>query len=297
MKVHAQPRPLTAPIPGGTREATVRVEPIQAGSFTASSTFAAGPVAGLRARMGAGGGAHEVPVPTYLIEHPTFGRLLIDTGFHPSITAKPSANLGHVISRRTEPKLAPGGDLAAQLRERGIDAKSIELVVMTHLHFDRASAMTEFEGATFIVSLAEWEGLLELSQPAHHEYRTEHFDYAFDYRTVDYDGESISSYSTFARTFDLFGDGSVRLAFTPGHSPGHQAVICRLRDHDLVIAGDAIESLGELDGSGGEAKPFDPHTHRRSIQELRLFHRNYPQAVILPGHDSEVWAASGRIYE
>ena len=53
-----------------------------------------------------------------------------------------------------------------------------------------------------------------------------HFDYAFDYRTVDFDRGGIDSYASFGRTFDLFGDGSIRLAFTPGHSAGHMSVIC-----------------------------------------------------------------------
>ena len=64
---------------------------------------------------------------------------------------------------------------------------------------------------------------------------TQHFDYAFDYRTLSYHTDAISSYATFGRTFDLFGDGSVRLASTPGHSAGHQSLICRLRDRDLRL--------------------------------------------------------------
>ena len=88
-----------------------------------------------------------------------------------------------------------------------------------------------------------------------------HFDYAFDYRTVSFDGPTVGSYSTFGRTFDLFGDGSVRLAFTPGHTLGHMSVICRLRDRDLVIAGDAVYTLGQLDDAP-PPRPEDPHTWR-----------------------------------
>lgn len=302
MKVHVQPRPVTAAVPGGRAGATVTVEPIQAGRFTpAPGTMSqGGRIAGLKARIRGGPAPQSpTPVPTYLIRHPSFGELVVDTGFHPSVTAKPAANLGHTIAHRTNPELEPGADLAAVLRGRGIDSKSIRLVVMTHLHFDRASAMTEFEGAAFVVSAAEWESVASLSQPAQYQYRTEQFDYAFDYRTLDYDGPGIGSYGTFARTFDLFGDGSVRLAFTPGHSEGHQSVICRLRERDLVIAGDAIETLAELESSNDAtaSASFDPHTHRRSLQELRLFCKHYPQAVVLPGHDPEVWATSGQIYE
>ena len=44
-------------------------------------------------------------------------------------------------------------------------------------------------------------------------------------------------------------------------------------------------------------RPLDRHTWRRSRQELALFARQYPQAVIVPGHDPEHWAALGRRYE
>ena len=71
------------------------------------------------------------------------------------------------------------------------------------------------------------------SQPTLNGYRRAHFDYAFDYRTVDFDRAGIDSYASFGRTFDLFGDGSIHLAFTPGHSAGHMSVICRLKQRRL----------------------------------------------------------------
>jgi len=106
---------------------------------------------------------------------------------------------------------------------------------------------------------------------------------------VSYDGPRITSYSTFGRTFDLFGDGSVRLAYLPGHSAGHQALVCRLGDRDLVIAGDAIYTHRQLTDAPEAPRPADPHTYRRSLQELRLFARQFPQAVIIPGHDPDHW--------
>ena len=130
-----------------------------------------------------------------------------------------------------------------------------------------------------------------------HGYRQSHYDYAFDYRTLSYDSERISSYASFGRTFDLFGDASVRLAATPGHSAGHQSVICRLADRDLVIAGDAIYTVGQLDDAPEPPRPLDRHNWRRSRQELRLFRDRYPQALIVPGHDPEFWPTLAERYE
>ncbi|HEX6601550.1 MAG TPA: MBL fold metallo-hydrolase, partial [Solirubrobacterales bacterium] len=106
------------------------------------------------------------------------------------------------------------------------------------------------------------------------------------------------SYASFGRTFDLFGDGSIHLAFTPGHSAGHMSVVCRLKEHDFVIAGDTMYMLSQLDGSEpGPPRPQDAHNFRRSLQEMRLFHTQFPAAVIAPSHDPDFYAAVKQRYE
>ena len=170
-----------------------------------------------------------VPVPAFLIRHPSAGAILVDTGLHPSIATDGKENFGGLGNRFGKPTLEPGEDVPAQLRKRGLDPGEIPVVVMTHLHIDHTSAISEFPNSTFVVSETEWEAA---DAPARSRplngYRRPHFDYAFDYRTVDFDRAGIDSYASFGRTFDLFGDGSIRLAFTPGHSAGHMSVICRL---------------------------------------------------------------------
>ena len=95
-----------------------------------------------------------------------------------------------------------------------------------------------------MVSDTEWEAATVGARPTLNGYRRAHFDYAFDYRTVDFDRGGIDSYATFGRNFDLFGDGSIRLAYTPGHSAGHMSVIARLKERDFVIGGDATYTAG-----------------------------------------------------
>jgi N-acyl homoserine lactone hydrolase len=302
MKVHAEPKPLTGPFPGGERGASVIVEPLRAGEVQFPGAFferPGGRFEGLKV-MGIGTPRSSywwVPCPVFLIHHPSAGPLLVDTGLHPSVSAKPSENMGRLYSWLAKPRLGPGEDVPAQLRTRGLDAKQIRLVVMTHLHEDHASGMSEFPNSTFVVSADEWHAATTDSRPVLRGYRPGHYDYVFDYRTLTYAGDRITSYSTFGRTFDLFGDGSVRLAFTPGHSAGHQSVICRLSDRDFVIAGDAVYTHRQLEGGPEPPRPVDRHTWRRSRQELQLFHRQYPQAVIVPGHDPEHWQSLDSRYE
>jgi N-acyl homoserine lactone hydrolase len=238
-----------------------------------------------------------VPCPAFLITHPSAGPILVDTSLHSSIAAEPAENFGRLATRYARPRIEPGRDLPSQLRELGADPRSIPLVVMTHLHFDHASGISEFPSSTFVISSAEWSAATTGSRALLRGYRPQHYDFAVDYRLVDFDGPRIDSYASFGRSFDLFGDGSVRLAFTPGHTLGHMCVLARLRDRDFVIAGDAVYTVGQLEGAPEPPRPHDAHLWRRSLQELRLFARTYPEAVIVAGHDPEQWAGLEANYD
>ena len=303
MNVHAEPKPLEGPLPGGREGATVSVEPLLGGELQAPpGMFEASGGSRMQnlAYLGIGVPRSKwwwVPSPAFLIRHPSAGPMLVDTGLHPSVAARPHENMGRAWARFAKPRLEPGRDVPAQLRGRGLDANTLPLVVLTHLHQDHASGISAFPNSSFVVTDAEWEAATSDPRPLLRGYRPSQFDYVFDYRTLSYDGPGITSYSSFGRTFDLFGDGSVRLAHTPGHSAGHQSVICKLRDRDLVIAGDAVYTWRQLEGGPPAPRPVEPHKWRRSLQELQLFHRQYPQAVIVPGHDPAHWRSLDSRYE
>ena len=302
-KLKAEAKPLTGPLPKGAETgATVAVEPLLGGEVQAPRAFFENPGGRLTKLRMLGIGTPRskwvwAPVPAFLITHPSAGPVLVDTAFHSSVAAKPAANLGRALAWVSRARVEPGRTITAQLRERGIDAKQLATVILTHLHFDHASGIAEYPAATFVVSKREWDKATSDDRPLLHGYHPAHFDYLFDYRTVDFDGPGISSYASFGRSFDLFGDGSVRLAYTPGHTPGHCSLICRLADRDLVIAGDAIYTHAQLEGADPPPAPADMHTWKRSLRELQQFARTYPRAVIVPGHDAGYWPTLERRYE
>lgn len=303
MKVRVEAKPLHEPLPGGRRGATVSVEPLVAGYVEWSRHMMESPggrllEAKLLRALLTGEPAMKVPCPTFLIRHPSAGALLVDTGLHPSIAADPAENFGGLGARFGKPSLEPGADVPSRLRERGIDPNELPLVVMTHLHLDHTSAIAEFPNSIFVVSEVEWRFATSGPSPTLNGYRRAHFDYAFDYRTVDFDRADVDSYATFGRSFDLFGDGSVRLAYTPGHSAGHISVVARLREHDFVIGGDVVYTAAQLDGTAPLApRPFDRHNYMRSLQELRLFRREFPSAIVTPGHDPSFYEQLGDRYD
>jgi N-acyl homoserine lactone hydrolase len=304
MPTAAEPRPALLPLPGGRRGATVRLHPLLTGTALFPADWLvraprrlAGPRA-LAVRV-----PHErwrrIPIPAFCVEHPNAGALLVDTGLHPSVAVRPRANLGRaatVAFRRIE--MRPDQAAPVQLGARGLDPRAVGLVVLTHLHVDHASAISEFPDATFLVDAREWR-VATTSGPlraALEGYRRRQFDHAFDYRRVDFDSSETSSYSTFGRSVDVFGDGSVRLVSTPGHTAGHMSVVLRLEGREALIAGDAIYLERTLSDSAPPYRMQDEHRWRRSLRELQLYARERPDALIVPGHDMAAWQRLQPVY-
>jgi N-acyl homoserine lactone hydrolase len=301
VKVNAEPTPLSEPLARGTEDATLVIEPLSTGDALWPARFYDAKGRGLISRMRAVGigsspDSWEVrPVPVYLVRHPTLGNFLIDTGLHPSVARDPRDNLGRFSGRHY--RVPEGRDLVSQLRERGLAPTDIAFVVLTHLHEDHASGIESFPDAQFVLSATEWEGATTGRFPLLRGYHPSHYDYAFEYYTVDFDTESIESYGPFGRSFDLFGDGSVRLAYTPGHSPGHTSVILKLPRRDFVVIGDAAYDWKEFEGNARPTLIADEHNWRRSLRELQAYRRTYPYALMVPGHDPEFWEKLEPRYE
>jgi N-acyl homoserine lactone hydrolase len=297
----AEPRPAELPLPGGRAGATVSLEPLLCG------TWRAPPAAFLREesrfawRKALGYGVPRdqwlvSPVQAFLLEHPGAGHMLVDTGLHPSVAVDPKHNFGRILTFMAFKgvEMRPEQAVPAQLRERGLDASDIAIVVMTHLHADHASAISEFPDATFVLSSAEWSAASR--QGPSHGYRRRQFDHAFDYRTLDFDGPDADSFSAFGRSFDLFGDGSVRLVFTPGHTMGHLSVVLRVDRGEVLLAGDAIYLEQTLRDKHLPYIVEDEHLFCRSLREIELYAQETPDALIVPGHDIEAFRRLDPVY-
>jgi glyoxylase-like metal-dependent hydrolase (beta-lactamase superfamily II) len=290
----AEPQPASLPLPGGSEGAIVRLHPLLTGTCRL-------PPAWVHREEGRLGAMHafgvrvprdqwlQVPVVAFLVEHPGFGPFLIDTGLHASVAVDPKQNLGRVNAAFFKGIEMQQSDAAShQLRSRGVDPAALGLVVMTHLHVDHASAIVDFPSATFLVSRREWEAAVE-PRGAPRGYVRRQFDHAFDYRLLDFDSSAADSFATFGRSYDVFGDGSVQLVATPGHTFGHLSVVLKLEAGEALVAGDAIYTLRTMRESHLPYRVVDEHLFRRSLREIQIYAEQTPEAVIIPGHDLEAW--------
>jgi N-acyl homoserine lactone hydrolase len=106
----------------------------------------------------------------------------------------------------------------------------------------------------------------------------------------------VRSFAGFGRSLDLFGDGTVRCVYTPGHTAGHLSVVLRLRTREALVAGDAVYLRRNLAMRLGY-RPADEHLAERSLREIRRYARETPDALIIRGHDWEAWLELDPVYD
>jgi len=296
----AEPRPATLPLPGGSAGATVLLHPLLTARLAAPPGLMRRDSGRLAAIKLLGIGVDrdrytDMPVTAFLVEHPTAGNILIDTGFHGSVAIEPSQAMGRLGGLIFKDVRMHSEDTApAQLRAMGIAPDQVGTVVMTHLHSDHASGIAHFPDATFVVSAAEWKAAV--SGGEREGYVRRQFDHGFDYRLVDFDGPGTVSFASFGHALDLFGDGSVMLVSTPGHSEGHLSVVLRLGGREALIAGDAIYLLESLRDGHLPYHMADEHRYQRSLREIGLYAEQTPAALVIPSHDTELWESLAPVY-
>jgi len=157
-------------------------------------------------------------VPCYLIEHED-GLLLWDGG------------LPKTVADAEGPVAIDGGTLAYdrwiedQLADMGIRPADITYVAYSHLHFDHAGAANAFLQSKVLMQKEEWDASFGEGG--------EFVD------TTLFDGLKRADVAFIDGDHDVFGDGSVRLIFTPGHTPGHQSLLVTLEHTGkILLSGD-----------------------------------------------------------
>lgn len=223
-----------------------------------------------------------LPIPAFLVEHPEHGPILIDTAFDPSVATDPAQSLGRVGAKIFSPlKITAAGVVSEQLRARGIDPTDIGMVVMTHLHFDHTSGIGQFPSAEFVVERREHAalkgGLLKGYMPIH-------LEGASNWRMLDV--ATAPAAEGFDHVLDLLGDGTIRLAFTPGHTPGHCSVLLQTEGGPMLLAGDAAYARRSID------ERWVPLTvtgkvseYKESLEKIAAWAAAHPGAPVICGHD------------
>src|SRR5207253_5200599 len=162
------------------------------------------------------GKAIEFSDNCYLIRHAK-GLLLLDTGVPDAVASTPDGIAvahGSITYKRAK-------TLAGQLTELGVKPTEVTYVAVSHTHGDHVGNIALFPASSVLIQGAEYDWAMGLpTKPA----------FAATQKIVKLNGDH-----------DVFGDGSVKILSTPGHTPGHQSLLVQLpKTGALVLSGDAV---------------------------------------------------------
>jgi len=217
-------------------------------------------------------GEVDLPIPSYLIEHPK-GTVLFDTGMHPQCQTDPEARLGRV-ARIFRFRYDAGEEVSSRLQQIDRDPGRITHVVNSHLHFDHAGGNELIPNATLVVQKRELDAAREPEQAA---------KLGFDRRDIDH-GHPIQAVDG---EHDLFGDGRLVCLPTHGHTPGHQSLKVRLDSGDVVLTGDSCYFCRTLRERRLPRFVHDREAMHRSLDNLAALEAG--GARLFFGHDAAFW--------
>ena len=167
--------------------------------------------------------------------------------------------------------------LTDQLTAIGLKRSDIDRIAISHTHGDHIGNLALFPDATVMMQRAEYSWI----------------------HSADGLNMNVNALMALARTLmgspkrlqlldgdtDIFGDGSVVLLSTPGHTPGHQSLLVHLRNSGFIIlSGDVAHSKRNLEKNIVPTLNTDAAESVRSMQRVNQLIARY-RATLFINHD------------
>src|SRR6476620_10733711 len=193
--------------------------------------------------------AVDFTAQSYLVVHPQ-GTLMWDAGFIADSQFKGSEPVKEGISTATKP-------LLPQLAAAGYKPSDITYFAMSHYHSDHTANANVLAGSTWIVQKAERDAMF--AGPAAQIMVPATFSALKDAKTKLLENED----------FDVFGDGSVVMMSTPGHTPGHQVLFVKTATRGpIVLEGDLYHYPEER--TTGKTPSFEFNAAQSKVSRNRI---------------------------
>jgi N-acyl homoserine lactone hydrolase len=191
-------------------------------------------------------------VTCYLVVHPR-GMLIYDTGLNDRLIGRPLYE--NVLDGYGQIKF---NTLIGQLADIGVTPANIDYLVLSHYHWDHIGNANDFAGATWLVYKGDRDQMF--SNAAH----------AYPWFS-QYSALERSRTTILAGDHDVFGDGTVVVLATPGHTEGHCSLLVRLKNTGpVVLSGDLYHYAEEreLKRMPDEEKTTGTVESRQKIEDL-----------------------------
>jgi glyoxylase-like metal-dependent hydrolase (beta-lactamase superfamily II) len=179
---------------------------------------------------------------------------------------------GHAM---TAPNVAPKVSVVDQLAKLKLTPDQIKYVGISHYHADHTGQVGSFPKAIILIGKGDWDAI---SAPA----PAQGVNAAPFAPWIKGEGKV----EALANDKDVFGDGSVIVLSTPGHTPGHHSLLVKLPQTGAVlISGDAVHFRENYDTGGVPWFNFDRAQSLASIDRLKKITAN-AKATLIIQHDA-----------
>ena len=214
----------------------------------------------------------DTAVTAYLVVHPE-GSLLWEAGTIPDRLIESGVPEGEMPELVRAFGATAERTLESQLAQVGYTPDRITYFAASHYHFDHIANANDYRGATWLVQEAERDAMFADGPPP------------FGAEPAFYSGLEQATTILLNGDHDLFGDGTVVLKSTPGHTPGHQALFLNLAETGpVVLGGDVYHGPAERENMLDTIPPFD------SSKEQSMVTRPALEAFLLET-GAELWIA------
>jgi N-acyl homoserine lactone hydrolase len=192
----------------------------------------------------------------YLIKHGD-EFMVWDTGFAPG----------------TNPN-APKVGIVDRLKEVNVTPDQVKYVGISHFHADHTGQLDPFKNATLFIGKGDWDQVTSPT-PMQGANAAGFKSWIDEKRKVE----------PLTGDKDVFGDGSVIVLRTLGHTPGHSSLLVKLKDMGpVLLSGDAVHFHENYERNGVPAFNYDRAATVASIERMKQIVGNVKATVIIQ-HD------------
>ena len=228
------------------------------------------------------------PINVYVIEH-TDGLVVFDTGQDRASVTEPDYfpdGLSGVLYRRLATfRINEDQTMTAGLERLGYRSSEVSTAVISHLHQDHIGGVSEISQANLLVSVDEWRSLHRpLPEPrgllpAHIELP------GLTWTPIDFHPLDDPALRPFTLGRDLFGDGTLVILPTPGHTPGSMSMLVRRSSQaSLLLVGDLTYDIHAFD-RGVQSGVGSRRRLRQTRDRVLALRSVTPGMQILAAHD------------
>lgn len=200
----------------------------------------------------------------FLIRHKN-GDLIWDLGLHPGLVEDGPSEFGGAINSLEN-------TLVDQLAEIDVVPEDIEYMAISHAHYDHGGHIPSFTTQTWLVNEKEWNTL--------HEDGVVH-DYVSDFGKLER--------TVFSGDYDVFGDGSVMILETPGHTAGHTVLQVMLPETGpVLLSGDLYHQEKSRNLKRVPVFNFDEEQTRQSFDRFEKLATELNAKVIIQHEEKHI---------